>query len=75
MRIVHMGERGEIGLEDVLVVPIRKEPQVAVVTVTERLDDFLVVSLLGRRGGSVVGDAACARSAAAAPAAAFATSA
>ena len=49
MRIVHVGQRGEIGLEHILVVPIRKEPQVAVITVTERLDDFLVVSLLGRR--------------------------
>src|ERR1035441_4700041 len=52
MRVVHVGQRGEIGLEDVLVVPLRKEPQGAMVTVTECLNDLLVVSLLGRGNAS-----------------------
>ena len=48
MWIIHVRQRGEIDLDDIIAVPIRKEAQIPVIAVSERLDDLLVVSLLGR---------------------------
>ena len=42
-----MGQRSQIDLKDVLVIPLREEPQVAVVTMGKRLNDLLRVGFLG----------------------------
>ena len=55
VRIVNMGQRREIDLENVFVVPFREEPQVAEVTVAERVHNLLLIGLLGEPPGSRFG--------------------
>src|ERR1035437_7233481 len=55
MGIIHVRQGREIHLENIIAVPVREEAQVPLIAVSERVDDLLVVRLLGRCGSRLVG--------------------